>query len=298
VRFGIAAAAFHAGLPTDERARVQDRFQQNELAIIVATNAFGMGVDKPDVRLVLHAAPPLTLEAYYQEAGRGGRDGAMADCVLLLAPHDLERARARILAVRVDESLLTGLVRLLEGWRTRPSTALGASQRDVSAALRLLREEGVIAPSRGGGTLRVITTEARLATDRSIPPEDARALRALLEARDGRAGEIAPLTTSDLTRVAPDGDLPRFLQRLSARQLAVWQPAAPPWQLLRRASASILRTLAVRHATRQARDAWRHHQVARMVTAPRCRRLVLLRYFGDTGPEGRCNACDVCGIRP
>ncbi|MEO6445824.1 MAG: RecQ family ATP-dependent DNA helicase, partial [Gemmatimonadaceae bacterium] len=81
-RQGIAAAAYHAGLPDRERSTIQDDFLADRLSIIVATTAFGMGVDKPDVRRVLHTVPPRSLEAYYQEAGRGGRDGAPAECLL------------------------------------------------------------------------------------------------------------------------------------------------------------------------------------------------------------------------
>ncbi|HZD05838.1 MAG TPA: ATP-dependent DNA helicase RecQ, partial [Longimicrobiales bacterium] len=74
-RLGLPAAAYHGGLAAEERSRVQDAFMEGTHRVVVATNAFGMGVDKPDVRLVVHWQLPGTLEAYYQEAGRAGRDG-------------------------------------------------------------------------------------------------------------------------------------------------------------------------------------------------------------------------------
>ena len=74
----IEARAYHAGLDDDERAAVQDAWTQGRLRVVVATNAFGMGVDKADVRLVVHHDLPGSIEAYYQEAGRAGRDGAWA----------------------------------------------------------------------------------------------------------------------------------------------------------------------------------------------------------------------------
>lgn len=88
---GIPAEAYHAGLPPDARSRVQHAFMEGRAEVIVATNAFGMGVDKADVRLVCHWALPTSVEAYYQEAGRGGRDGAPARALLLASRMDLSR---------------------------------------------------------------------------------------------------------------------------------------------------------------------------------------------------------------
>jgi ATP-dependent DNA helicase RecQ len=86
---GLAASAYHAGLDEDERARVQDAFMSGQVRVVVATNAFGMGVDKRAVRLVVHHELPGSAEAYWQEAGRAGRDGAPARCVLLFNHGDV-----------------------------------------------------------------------------------------------------------------------------------------------------------------------------------------------------------------
>ncbi len=85
---GREVRAYHAGLPDAERTDVQDAFMTGGLDLVVATNAFGMGVDRADVRFVVHWGIPATLEAYYQEAGRGGRDGAPAEALLLYATQD------------------------------------------------------------------------------------------------------------------------------------------------------------------------------------------------------------------
>ncbi len=85
----ITAVAYHAGMVAKKREKVQDDFMKNKIQVIVATVAFGMGVDKADVRFVIHAGMPGSLESYYQEAGRSGRDGKKAFCVLLHAKKDV-----------------------------------------------------------------------------------------------------------------------------------------------------------------------------------------------------------------
>jgi ATP-dependent DNA helicase RecQ len=93
---GWNAAAYHAGMEAAERDRVQRAFIEGRQEIVVATNAFGMGIDRADVRCIVHLAPPGSLEAYYQEAGRAGRDGAEGVCLLLISPGDMALRRRLI----------------------------------------------------------------------------------------------------------------------------------------------------------------------------------------------------------
>ncbi len=86
---GLNAGRYHAG-SAEERSQNQDDFQYDRVTVMVATNAFGMGIDKSNVSFIIHYNMPKSLEAYYQEAGRAGRDGERADCILLFSPGRLQ----------------------------------------------------------------------------------------------------------------------------------------------------------------------------------------------------------------
>ena len=109
----LAAAHYHAGLPPETRKYTQQRFIDGDLRVIAATNAFGMGIDKPDVRLVIHADIPGSLENYLQEAGRAGRDRQSARCVLLYTPDDVERQFGMSARSRLNRREIHGILRAL-----------------------------------------------------------------------------------------------------------------------------------------------------------------------------------------
>jgi len=135
---GVSALAYHAGLAPAERERRQDRFMREEGVVMVATVAFGMGVDKPDVRFVAHLDPPKSLEAYHQETGRAGRDGAPAEALMLYAPADFAALR-RLVAPeggndprkRIELSKLDALAGYCETDSCRRQTLLGYFGQDL-----------------------------------------------------------------------------------------------------------------------------------------------------------------------
>ena len=119
---GLSAQHFHSGLSPERKREIQRGFHDGDIDVVVATNAFGMGIDKPDVRAVVHAEIPGSLESYLQEAGRAGRDGALAHCLLLFQPEDPEQqfsltARSRL--ERRDIQAVLRALRRLDGRRRR-----------------------------------------------------------------------------------------------------------------------------------------------------------------------------------
>ena len=116
---GLPARVYHAGLSADERAASQKWFQRAEQGVMCATVAFGMGIDKPDIRFVAHMGLPKSIEAYYQETGRGGRDGAPATAMLFWGPQDVTLARQRINDGEADEARKAhelAMLAKLAGW--------------------------------------------------------------------------------------------------------------------------------------------------------------------------------------
>ncbi|WP_292216250.1 RecQ family ATP-dependent DNA helicase [Mesorhizobium sp.] len=133
---GLSAERFHAGLTPEEKRDIQERFRIGELRIIAATNAFGMGIDKPDIRLVVHGDIPGSLENYLQEAGRAGRDRAHANCVLLFAAEDVERqfslsARSRL--ARHEIGAILKALRRLDDRMKKTGTVVATSGEVVRA---------------------------------------------------------------------------------------------------------------------------------------------------------------------
>ena len=178
---GVDAEPFHAGMKAAERERVQDAFMRGRVDVVVATSAFGMGIDKPDVRFVAHASAPGSLDAYYQEIGRAGRDGEPARAVLFYRPQDLGLQRF-LQSRHVDRDAFAELARFLRehpGLRvTELAREMGQSRRKVTSGVNLL--ERVDAVEVAKSRIRLVV-EPRRAADLAV--EEARRLQRLDRSR-------------------------------------------------------------------------------------------------------------------
>ena len=164
-RQGVHAAYYHGQLKTGQRNAVQDRFREGAVRAIVATNAFGMGIDRADLRFVAHYTAPSSLEAYYQEAGRAGRDGDFARCALLFSEEDLGRASfaggTGSIPVEELERVAAGLADAPRTGMTRAALAerLAMPVTRVLRALELLVAAGAARERRGRYSPAALDTE-------------------------------------------------------------------------------------------------------------------------------------------
>ena len=149
---GVPATAFHAGLSTGERSRRYDDFMADRTPVMVATSAFGMGVDKPDIRFVHHVALPDSPDSYLQEIGRAGRDGQPASTVLFFRPEDVALQRYFASGSPQSHELVQLAAALREGPTTKTALAArtGLPARRLTQLLALLEEVGAVAVGRGG----------------------------------------------------------------------------------------------------------------------------------------------------
>lgn len=307
---GVGAGMYHGGMDHPDRVRVQDAFMQGRVPVVVATNAFGMGVDKADIRAIVHYDIPGSVEAYYQEVGRAGRDGRPAQATLLYQPSDRRIQEFFVRSAHPDAALVERVYeQLLAAWNAQPGgdTLVDAPRERLAACL----------PSDAGGEhaasacLRVLERQGWLRRVSSRErPGSVQLCRVPAAPPRGLAGRVFEVVVARLsdhpgeswvlqpTRICRDLGIDRHqllaaLRGLEGRGLLSY---AAPRQV---GAVQLLRPRHPLELDRQALDHRRQFdldKVERMVgyVHASCRRHYLLSYFGENPPFERCGSCDAC----
>ena len=308
----ISALAYHAGLDDAHRHDVQNAFMNGDVRAIVATNAFGMGIDKANVRVVVHHAMPGTLEAYYQEAGRAGRDGKPSEVFLLHSFPDRFTHEFFIRNAHPDRELIEkvfGRVRSLAdgtgALQLEPAALAAAlpgkvSDREVESALRILIKAGALQSSSDAGgrvQVRLLATAERI--KRELGDADAMEI-GLLRAFWRLAGDslydgasidldILPPAFGGAYRTMP------VLERLESRQFLEWHRLGGGDRVtdMRRPLSAYPLDWASLDRRRKA-ELSKLDSMQQYAYASGCRRGFVLRYFGDPAAGKDCGGCDNC----
>ncbi len=318
MRNGIGAEAYHGGMNAEDREAVAQRWLRGERRIVVATNAFGMGIDKPDVRFVVHVDLPLSLEAYYQEAGRGGRDGKRSHAVLIVHEEDdklplrlIEQSHPDRKTVREVYDTACSLAQIAVGSKpdapvpidsARVAALLGISPVLVSSCIEVIVRQGIW--QRYGEGDRRGRLRFTVAADRIRGYAAGCANTALSGFIDGilrnvdaeafHAGvDVDPAFLAKRLRMDP-ARLERGLHWLSNHGFADWLSAGSASRVqFTEPRTGILRidNEAVEKAGKRSLRRYRHMQ--RYARSETCRRRTIMGYFGERTPIP-CGRCDVC----
>ncbi|KAA6439635.1 RecQ family ATP-dependent DNA helicase [Dyadobacter flavalbus] len=318
-RQGISAYGYHAGLPFRERSDRQSAWIKNQVRTVVATNAFGMGIDKPDVRAVIHFDLPDNLEAYYQEAGRAGRDEKKAYAVALFNKIDLEELSAGINRKYPSAETLKRVYQALANYYKIPTGGgefagfsfdiqeftgtFGLPVNETHYALKLLEEEGFIQLSENFNDLSKIhfLIDNRQLYDFQIRYQELDSfIKTMLRLYGGELfTEYVRISESELAQIyfAPETEIIRKLKFLQERDIIDYEPRRDKPQLTfltPRYEAALLPLNIFEIEKKRDRDLKKAYAVARYASHTKiCRTLLLLEYFNEFDAQ-ECGVCDIC----
>jgi ATP-dependent DNA helicase RecQ len=312
----ISADYYHAGLSPDERSAKQEAWMSGKIRIMVCTNAFGMGIDKPDVRTVVHLDLPDSLEAYFQEAGRAGRDGKKSYAVLLFCNAD---KNALYRQFELSFPPLEEIKRVYRALGSYFQLAIGSGQGQsfdfeiadfcksfkldplmTYSSLKILEQEGWIAMSEAiylPSTFTVPISREQVYDYQLKNPNLDLVIKTLLRVTDGAFHHYASINENSLARFIkmPVSNFIQALNHLHKEGVIDYHPAKDKPQLFllqERVDADNLTIDLERFNFRKKRFRERIESACAYATTPVCRPQQLLRYFGESSEP--CGACDVC----
>ncbi|MCI6634547.1 MAG: RecQ family ATP-dependent DNA helicase, partial [Clostridiales bacterium] len=315
---GYAATRYHAGLSEEERRRNQDDFLYDRKTIMVATNAFGMGIDRPDVRQVIHFNLPGSLEAYYQEAGRAGRDGENAECILLYAYRDrfvqeflidLSNPPPELvqeLYTRLRELAIERKTTMLEVTLSElvPEVPGAKSDSQLSAAMAILEKAELI--DRGfrrnnRGFLHFTEDLEYLASEHAAQAtQRSRFIARCIERFGFELLQEKAFTFDELAAVSglSTEQVKRVLRALNGECLEWRTPfAGRGTELLHPEKVQVDMDYQAMSAKREFELA-RLDEVCAYARTTGCRQAALIGYFGENARSWRCGSCDNCSGEP
>ena len=297
-RCGFACAAYHAGQPADLRERLQDDFLHNRLQVLVATIAFGMGIDKPDVRAVVHASMPTSPEAYLQESGRAGRDGAPCVSLVLLSTADVTDARNRIEASQPDAEgvlrcvrwLLPAVRRVVSLWEL--GTTCDVAEDVPLRALALLQQKGAVEQeSRGMRFYKVRPLFPLEVILDGRTEEEAARLRWLDRHREGEVAEAADAWNCSFAEAM---EQLRECEAAGEWKLSFRQQAICMHTIGAADARAVAEELSAAFAARREADLARLEQLLGILCSPSCINSALELYFMGRELESPCGTCRAC----